>query len=85
MAPANATASSCRTDNPDVCPPKLASTFMGGGGIGAGTGQIAAKLPDTESEGSLEEPTKEVDPPSAAMALERDDSAHPTTLSSHKA
>ena len=66
----------CRTDNPDVCPPKVAATFVGGGGVGAGTGHIAAKLPDTESEGSLEEPTKEV-APAAAVALERDDSAHP--------
>ncbi len=58
---------------------------MGGGGIGAGTGQIAAKLPDTESEESLDEPHKEVELPAAAMSLERDDSAHPTTLHTHKA
>lgn len=68
----------CRTDNPDICPPKMAAAFLGGGGVGAGTGVIAAKLPDTESEGSLEDPVKEVTPPAAtAAALERDDSAHP--------
>jgi hypothetical protein len=39
-----------------------------------GLGHIAAKLPDTESEASLEEATKDVAP---AVHLDRDDSAHP--------
>jgi AGZA family xanthine/uracil permease-like MFS transporter len=66
------------TDNPEICPPKVASkfpqTFISGGiGVG-GLGHIAAKLPDTESEASLEEATKDVAP---AVHLDRDDSAHP--------
>ena len=68
-----------RTDNPEICPPKVASKFGGqfiSGGIGVGgLGNIAAKLPDTESEASLEEATKEGVAPAAH--LERDDSAHP--------